>query len=160
MVRLLVRKVLTPPAHDEALIAWVERVAEQLVAHAVATTGVIEEDLPFHAPAFDQLTTLTVYLHDRHDHVSVEVWDTGSTAPDPQLIQALNLGPCEHLHYALTPQLSPRRSRVIWWTAPSEDNALHTELHAEPTELGGWPPADADLDPVAWRTDQHRREKG
>src|SRR4051794_5286583 len=61
LTRLLVQSDLTRWRFDEAFISRVGMVADDLVAHAVATTGVTA-DVPLFAAAFDALDVITVRL--------------------------------------------------------------------------------------------------
>lgn len=89
--------------------ARIEWAARELVAHAVATTGVTEK-APLYARAFDRLNILVVRLCEYDDRVMVEVWDRGSQPPPPSLAESASIAVVHDWDYALP----GRDLRVVW----------------------------------------------
>jgi hypothetical protein len=107
--RLLVELILTRWAFDKAFIRRVEAVADELVTHAVATTGVTDDE-PLYAAAFDDLDVLVVRLRTFAGRVVVEVWDHTEAAPLELLTGSAAVADAEHWDFAVP---LPGR-RVVW----------------------------------------------
>lgn len=94
---------------DGGLGARIARITEELVIHAVATTGATEE-ASVRTRAFDRLNILVVRLCKYDERVMVEVWDRGDKPPDPRLNQEAVTAGVSDWDYALT----VHGLRVIW----------------------------------------------
>lgn len=111
--------------------ARIEWVARELVAHAVATTGVAEK-APLYTRAFDRLNILVVRLCEYDDRVMVEVWDRGNQPPPPSLAESASIAVgVDDWDYALPgPEL-----RVVWCVLTSEPALPRREPRSNPPPL-------------------------
>lgn len=81
--QLLVRHALHSRRLRQQDADTAERLLGELVAHAVATTGVATS-LPIYDDVFDHLALISVRLQFTPDSLGMEVWDTGTTPPEAQ----------------------------------------------------------------------------
>ncbi len=109
LARLLVQFHLERWGFDAAFIRRVVALAEELVVHAVATTGVTQDE-PLYAAAFDELDVIVVRLRTFADRVVVEVWDHTEDAPHDRLAISAAVADSERWDYAVP---LPGR-RVVW----------------------------------------------
>ncbi|MGH3876669.1 MAG: hypothetical protein ACRDSK_06480 [Actinophytocola sp.] len=109
LARLLVRFNLYRWAFDAGFIRRVVAVAEKLVVHAVATTGVVEDE-PLYAAAFDDLDVIVVRLRIFAGRVVVEVWDRTEAPPHEALATALAVTDAERWDFAVPLP----GCRVVW----------------------------------------------
>ena len=94
---------------DHRFGARIEHAADDLVGHAVATTGVTLA-APLYAEAFDELDIIVVRLSESAGRVTLEVWDRGNQPPLPALLRSASLACADGWDFAL-----PHRGlRVIW----------------------------------------------
>jgi hypothetical protein len=110
--RLLVEVVGPGWRLDRRCLDAASEAVAVLVAHAIATIGVVEPG-PTYRAEFDHLTVLTVRLRLIPRLLVVEVWDSGSGSPEPLLS---NFAPFIHSWGYDVP--SPGQ-RVVWCTVPA-----------------------------------------
>lgn len=124
--RMLVRQSLVHWQFDEEFVRAVERVTNELVIHAIATTGVIET-APFYDAVFDHLGLLFVRLRLSPERVLVEVWDCGELPPHPRLEGSRIIAATEEWGYD-QPSCD---KRVVWCVVsaiPDPQRGKQTEL--------------------------------
>jgi anti-sigma regulatory factor (Ser/Thr protein kinase) len=145
--RLLVELILTRWAFDKAFIRRVEAVADELVVHAVATTGVTDDE-PLYAAAFDNLDVIVVRLRTFAGRVVIEVWDRTEAAPLELLAESAAVADAEHWDFAVP---LPGR-RVVWCVmspacaaGDTRERSLPQRVPA-PTRPGGDKPLATPVD--------------
>lgn len=111
--RLLVRSALKDWDLDRRCTNAIEAAMNELVAHAVAATGVTDE-LPLYHSAFDQLTLISVKLRLTPHAAQIEVWDTGDLPPASQLSESAVIAACKQWGY----DLPLPGKRVVWCVVP------------------------------------------
>ena len=124
--RLLVRSALKGWDLDPRCANAIETAMDELVVHAVATTGVIE-DLPLYHPAFDHLSLISIKLRLTPDTAQIEVWDSGDLPPASQLSESSVIAACQRWGY----DLPGAGKRVVWClvaTFPHMDRDTQAEL--------------------------------
>jgi hypothetical protein len=114
---------------DAATIKTAEDLLRELVAHAVDTTGIVEE-LPSYSEAFDHLTVIRVRLHLMPDRLVLAVLDSGSEIPEAH--RGLTEVSARSLEWG---SYQPRRGNRVVWCAidttmwpEAEDTRLATSL--------------------------------
>jgi anti-sigma regulatory factor (Ser/Thr protein kinase) len=111
--RLLVRSALTGWDLDLRCTNAIEAAMDELVVHAVVTTGVTDE-LPLCHSAFDHLTLIFVKLRLTPHAAQIEVWDSGDLSPAPQLSESAVIAACKQWGY----DLPLPGKRVVWCVVP------------------------------------------
>ncbi|MGH3567885.1 MAG: ATP-binding protein [Pseudonocardia sp.] len=107
--RLLVCSELTRYPLDRRCIDAAEQVMDELVTHAVKTTGVTA-DQPMYRAAYDHLGTIRVLLRLMAESLVIEVWDSSTEPPESSLGAAPGLSRSRDWSYHL-----PRSGgRVVW----------------------------------------------
>lgn len=109
--RLLVHKAFIGEHFTKDFVRSVEQVTDELVVHAVATTGVTVSG-SFSAHAFDHLRLLVVRLQIRPRRVVVEVRDDSNEPPHPRLTASRAIRTVERWGYDL-----PAPGRRVMWCA-------------------------------------------
>jgi hypothetical protein len=112
--RMLVSSTLRGWHLDKRCVKAIELATDELVVHAVATTGVTEA-LPLFNPAFDHLAQISITLRLTPQRAQIEVRDSGRTPPAPQLGQSRAIATSQDWGYDLP---FPGK-RVVWCTVPT-----------------------------------------
>jgi hypothetical protein len=121
--RLLVAHTLTDSQVDGQSVRAAEQATKELVAHAVATTGVTAA-VPIYDAVFEHLALLSVHLRLTPEQVQIEVWDSSAMPPHPRLGQA----PAIQASAAWGYDLPSSGVRVVWCVLPVISRTDHTEL--------------------------------
>jgi hypothetical protein len=114
-VRLLALVNLERWGFDAGFVRRVVTVAEEVVVHAVATTGVTEDE-PLFAAVFDELDVIVVRLRTVAGRVVVEVWDRTEAPPHEDLAAGLAGAGVDRWDFAVP---LPGR-RVVWCVVAPE----------------------------------------
>ncbi len=143
--RWLVRFDLGRWGFEAGFVRRVEVVAEELVVHAVATTGVTEDE-PLYAAAFDDLDVLVVRLRTFAGRVVVEVWDCTEAAPHERLARSVAVAEAEWWDFAVP---LPGR-RVVWCVVAPECAAGDGAEGSLPQRVPAPARSGAGVAPAGW----------
>lgn len=138
--RLLARHTLTASRLDvdAAYRRRLEQVTEELVTHAVATTGVTAA-VPLYDDIFEHLALLTVRLRLTLELAQIEVWDSGARPPHPRLGQT----PAMQTSNAWGYDWPAPGHRVVWCVVPLAPSSREQAERPRPPRTDASPPAPA-----------------
>lgn len=146
--RLLVWSTLSAWQLDRRCIDAAEHVVDELVTHAVRTTGVTA-DQPMYRAAFDDLRLIRVLLRIMPQSMVIEVWDSSTEAPEESLGTSPGLSRSKDWSY----HVPSRGGRVVWCVLPAfeaqpETMQLPVVLPQRTRQSYGGQPAQIMCNPV------------
>jgi hypothetical protein len=152
--RLLVRSALKGWDLDPRCANAIEAAMDELVVHAVATTGVIE-DLPLYHPVFDHLSLISIKLRRTPDTAQIEVWDSGDLPPASQLSKSSVIAACQRWGYDLP---GPSK-RVVWCLVATFPHMDRDNQAGLPRRVPRPVPQPVAAEPVEAMRDPHLLER-